>query len=433
MLILSKSRKWGVYSLVAALLTTLVAVSTVTVSANWKPKDPNEIIYTQNPPFEGAPACPTHDPNEWHGLWDPVRQCHYDHEHKDNPGILYAGMPAKERESAERLLELFGPPGAWFGGTSISYPWQTFHGAGPDGSLPPANAHMENATKHMGYAWIARTNIQGHGGRQMTDFRLQFHAIFAAPGATTRYHSYSLEARVCDYREGCQIVRTGGWLDFGRLRISGSPVAIPYQEGDGNRQRLHRHFKNMELALDPDFKTPAVWYGQFIHPEHVRDNYVQSDLDRPFRKLTIAVETEDAWSNPQHNDIYTNHFFCPEFDCNKNGSTLKLHKMSIEFVQDEAFSGYIDRYGRTNADCTYAGLDCIPTVIEKGGKLNAFYRDTGYVREYDTSPEGEYWIKYSAGLPTQSYDNTYGESSDSSSEYTVWMAGDDVSWFCEIE
>ncbi len=430
MLNLPMSRnRWTIYVLATAIIGLLFA-SAAPADAAWKPKNQQQPPqYTQNPPFADAPACPSHNPNEWHGLWDPVRSCHYDHEHKDNPGILYAGMPNDERASAQRLLDVFGPPGAWFGGTSISYPWQTFHGAGPDGAMPPQGALMENSGKHMGYSWIARTNVQGKGGRQITDFRMQVHAIFAAPGATTRYHSYSLEARVCDHREGCQIVRTGGWLDFGRLRISGNPVQLPYQEGDGNRQRLHRHFKDTTWATDPDFKTPAVWYGQFIHPDYVQNNYVQSDLDRPFRKLTIAIETEDAWSNPMHNDLYTNHFYCPEFDCNKNGSTLKLHKMQIEFTQDEAFSAFINRYGRTNPNCTTPSLDCIPTTIEKGGKLNGFYRDTQLPKEYDSSPDGVWWIKYTAG----SHQHSTGGSDKPQEGYSSWTSGEETEYFCKID
>ena len=92
-----------------------------------------DAAFVQNPtyePYAGASKCSYHNPHEWHGLWDYQHGCYYDHEHKHNPGILYAGMPAYERREAEAMLRVFGEPGAWFGGTSISYPWQTFKGAG---------------------------------------------------------------------------------------------------------------------------------------------------------------------------------------------------------------------------------------------------------------------------------------------------------------
>ena len=380
--------------IVFVLLTLLVSLTTLTTNAKqWQPK-PEEPVFTTNPPSADAPLCSYHNPNEWHGIWDSARNCHYAHEHKDNPGILYEGMPAKERESAERLLQIFGPPGQWFGGTSISYPWQTFHGAGPTYGQSHDPAKVENRMKHEGYGWIARANLPKRGGQYISDFRLQYHAIFAAPGATTRYHSFSLEANVCNSRTGCRIVRTGGWLDFGVLRISGNPVKLPNQEGDGNRQRLHRHYVNTAYAANDNFKTPAVWYGQMIHPQHLKDNFVQADVDRPFRTLTIALETYDSWSNAHHSDPFTNYFFCPAFDCNKNGSTIKMHRMRLDFVLEDGYTAFTDRFGRTNPDCTHAGLDCIPTSINPGTRISTAYSDQGAPREYDWSPEGVWWIKY---------------------------------------
>jgi hypothetical protein len=36
-------------------------------------------------PFADAPLCPDHNHSTWHGLWDSVRGCHYDHEHGTFP------------------------------------------------------------------------------------------------------------------------------------------------------------------------------------------------------------------------------------------------------------------------------------------------------------------------------------------------------------
>src|SRR5437016_6148113 len=35
-----------------------------------------------------VPVCPTHDSTAWHGLYDPDRNCHYTHEHHDNPNAV---------------------------------------------------------------------------------------------------------------------------------------------------------------------------------------------------------------------------------------------------------------------------------------------------------------------------------------------------------
>ena len=386
----------SVFVILAALIG-IVLVGSPAPAVAWNPKPtptPEIPQFTQNPPHEDAKLCPSHNPNEWHGLWDPARDCHYNHEHKDNPGVFYKGMPEAERASAERLNALFGAPGEWFGGTSISYPWQTFAGALPDYSLPQDPSKVENTLKHEGYGWIARTNLPKRGGQYISDFRLQYHAIFAAPGVVTRHHSYSLEVNVCNSRTGCRIIQTGGWLDFGILRISGNRVDLPNQEGGAERQRLHRHYKDTTYATDEKFKTPAVWYGSMIHPDFVKDNYLQADADRPFRKLTIALETHDVWSNAFHDDPFTNHFFCPNFDCNKNGTTIKMHRLTLDFVLEDGFEGYTDRFGRTNTTCTTIGLDCIPTRIAAGTRSSVAYTDQGKPREYDLSPAGVWWVKY---------------------------------------
>ncbi len=86
---------------------------------------------------------------------------------------------------------------AWAGG-SISYPWQTFSGAGANYESPASPT--ENEAKHNGYGWIVRQDepcIVKRGGC-VTDARIQFHAIMAPPGAVTRFHSFSAEARVCN-------------------------------------------------------------------------------------------------------------------------------------------------------------------------------------------------------------------------------------------
>ena len=381
-------------SLTIALLVTLALLAPTTQAKTWQPKQPEGPIFTSNPPTADAPMCTYHNPNEWHGLWDPERNCHYDHEHKDNPGVFYAGMPEEERQSAQRLVELFGPPGAWHGGTSLSYPWQTFMGAGDNYNPSPGYEMSENAMKHEGYSWIARANIPNRGGRYISDFRLQIHAIFAAPGAVTRYHSFSLEANVCEIKNGCRIVRTGGWMDFGHLRIRGNVVQLPGQEGDGVRQRLHQTHRYPEMAAEPGFRTAAVWYGQLIRNEFAKTNYSQTDAERPFRKLTMAIETYDAWSNAKHSDPYTNYFFCPAFDCNKNGSTLKMHRLLFELTSEEGFQGYTDRFGRTNTNCTSVGLDCIPGHIDPGKRIGVAYTDKFPPKEYDVSPDGVWWIKY---------------------------------------
>ncbi|MBZ0275832.1 MAG: hypothetical protein K8I60_06790, partial [Anaerolineae bacterium] len=150
-----------------------------------------------------------HDPTRWHTLVNVERKCHYDHQHGDDP--YYAS-------------DLFGEPGAWFNapGQSIAYPWQTF----PARTLnEPDTAYlnsgqMENQAAHEGYGWVVRRDQPCPTGNCVTDFRLQYNAIFGASGAIVRFHSFSLEARVCVTANDpatCGMMRLGGWADFGPL------------------------------------------------------------------------------------------------------------------------------------------------------------------------------------------------------------------------
>jgi hypothetical protein len=150
-----------------------------------------------------------HDPTKWHTLVNIQAKCHYDHMHGDDPTYVN---------------DIFGEPGVWFNSTgqSISYPWQTFPAAtATEGNAAyVAQKRMENDLKHEGYVWVVRRNQPCPNGNCVTDFRIQTHAIFAAHDMPVRYHSFSLEARLClqaSNPSSCGIVRYGGWVDTGRL------------------------------------------------------------------------------------------------------------------------------------------------------------------------------------------------------------------------
>lgn len=352
-------------------------------------------------PYADAPRCPSHNPHEWHGLWDPARGCHYDHEHKHNPGILYDGMPPYERAEAQAMLNLFGPPGEWFGGTSISYPWQTFHGSGPDYPERPHDWNMhENSAKHGGYGWLVRYNIPNYAGENtewVKDFRLQYHAIMGTPGALVRYHSFTLEANVCIASKGCRLMRTGGWIDYGHLIVNGETVPLDGQEGDTDRRRLFYEVDDTPSFAGEAYLMPTFWYGTSSHAP-LTDHPWESD--RPFRKLVIGLASKDVWGNIHADDPAFNDLFCPDYQCNKNGSTIQAHLLHINLLQEE-FNGYVDRYGAVNEACGAAGLDCIPTMIEPGRLFLTSYRDdvhAGYdalgQREFDLSPPGVWWIEF---------------------------------------
>jgi hypothetical protein len=334
--------------------------------------------------------CPLseHDAAQWHPLVDPKIGCHYGHEHKHDPN---------------QVNDIFGPPGAWFGGTSISYPWETPH---------------ENHEKHEAYSWMVRRGIPSHGRETwIQDFRLQVHAT-SAPfraadgslhgGYLARFHSYSLEARFCNQSGQCGTVRTGGWLDFGNLEISGyGVVPLPGEEeavADLGGRRIHYFHLDHERRSESRFGTPFFWYGRHRPTSPPWVNV-------PLNPVLIAVSTMDSAVNVDPERLYELLFFCPEYDCNKNDSTIQAHV--VQFAVPPAYAGadgrvnlatYTNRYGEIAHGCTAAGLDCVPLIIENAPPTSGAiqHRDDTHLvdhprqgyDDFDTSPPGQWWIRY---------------------------------------
>lgn len=295
-------------------------------------------------PVGSLPLCATHDPTMYHALISADGSCHYNHEHHNDPNAVN---------------DIFGPPGAWFGGTSISYPWETFSPAGE-----------ENDLKHNGYKWIVRRNIlctstQPNQGC-VTDFRYLVHAQGSASDTIVRFHSFSIEARFCSNADMsiavCGLVRGGGWQDYGGLFIftpDGAGYCPPlastppgYVCGDSP----HRD------AGQPGFPLyQAGWYGAHgLFP--------------------FTVETEPFGdTSPTAPDVQL--FRCPPPDyCGFNESLMRIEN-SILYLQGLfpnagygetiQFDGYLDRYGAIAQGCTQPARDCVPTHIDP--LPNVFY------------------------------------------------------------
>lgn len=339
------------------------------------------------------PSCPpaAHDPTRWHPLIAPDNSCHYDHEHKHNP---------------DDAADIFGPAGEWFGGSSISYPWQTTH---------------ENELKHEAYSWIVRREIPSHGRDVwIKAFRWQVHAT-SAPftnhdgtlhgGYLSRFHSHSLEAQVCNSSGQCGIVRTGGWIDFGHLEIEGVEACVslpsdPTQEetcSSLGRRRLHYFYPGEGIPRSSAF----FWYGRAGLPN--------GDIPA-LHPVQLSVATNDGSVNLIPDDLYTLHFFCPAWDCALNNSTIQAHVIGFavpsRFDPDgdglADFSGYTDRYGVVMDNCVAPALDCVPLVVEGAPVGKVQHRDSDDLglsaageRDFDSSPPGEWWIRYPTS-PTSS-------------------------------
>lgn len=201
-------------------------------------------------PFAGAPACEeigiAHDDTAWHGIWNYESGCHWDHEHKQNP---------------HETDDLFGTEIYSLAGGELSYPWQTYAGAGESFEAYQPGTATENAAKHEGYGWhYFRNGLEVCdqslllGSQCFDSFRTEFHQVGGEVGALTRFHSVYTEGIACtpegaakmqfnsganaygrtingQFRPltrdninqfptefaGCGFGSGGGWLDFGRL------------------------------------------------------------------------------------------------------------------------------------------------------------------------------------------------------------------------
>lgn len=338
----------------------------------------------------GMPLCATHNPTAWHGLVDPVRRCHYDHEHKDDPREVDA---------------VFGPAGRWFGGNAISYPWETFKGAGESWPAPPDEPGLrENEAKHEGYGYGVRRGLRCRPAFEaegcLTDIRLEVHALGTNHDATSRFHSFALEARGC-IRGRCGIVREGGWLDYGILRVDfGKPFYVehvalpgdPTEQTTFNPVRLHKS-RASEQRDATWYSQPGRWNRHLSTPGLRFETWSPVDPADPARLASWCAVGADRKPAP---------------GCTANGSWLETHLIPIRVPAAldgrdgrndglVTFRGHTDRYGaiRPAGACRAAGLDCVPLVLEHMPVGTYQYRDDvqGIApTDHDTTPSGASWL-----------------------------------------
>ena len=383
---------------------------------------------------------PEHDPTKWHTLVNVELKCHYDHQHGDDPNYVN---------------DIFGEPGDWFGdpGQSISYPWQTFKAAvDAQPYVTPSEAGaldggMENQGKHEGYYWVVRRDQPcntPNGLYCVKDFRLEFHSMMVGAGAATRWHSFSAEVRACrDVNDlsSCGIIRTGGWIDMGRLYTSDptkdangralcGPAALPDNllyiplpvdsqfrplSTDGlaalDEERCHPLLTPQMIAAGPSLTSTsdvpmAQWWGH-------------GGTDFRFQ-LEVMNPLGNVYETSPGSGQLVNQLFCSvdTANCDWNQSIFTARLQYIVPVNSAVVEGfasgdrvnlplgarYVTRFGKTNAACTGVSLDCIP-IEYSNLQLNAVVGTalTGYSHtpcgncqkvDYDLSPAGNQWITW---------------------------------------
>lgn len=129
---------------------------------------PTQISYFE--PYPEAPLCAEHYNNVYHGLFDSILGCHYDHTHGDNPHLVD---------------DIFGTDIYSYIEGEVSYPWHT----------PGENEEI----KHKSYFWIVERDLpcfSQFSNGCIIHYRAfvhnDLHNVFST------HHSALVEAYVCD-------------------------------------------------------------------------------------------------------------------------------------------------------------------------------------------------------------------------------------------
>jgi hypothetical protein len=342
--------------------------------------------YTANQPVmppQTIPVC-SHNPDLWHALYDPARNCHYTHEHHDDPNSIN---------------DLFGAPGAWYGqpGNEITPPWYA----------EGANGAPEG---HEGYKWAVRRfspcidmkspdpEYQG----KVCAVRVLVHVNATAAAATVRFHGFSVEA-ILEHDGVRGMMRYGGHLDTGYLHLQyedGDPSQVcpplpsnptDFSCADRGRSRRTHSGTHHPAGYTPHNAYLETWYAHHalggLSPTF--DSFGPVDYQNPAQQLFFPDTSNLPF--PQ------------------NGSRFKLTGVGastrrpwlmpyMDANRVINFNGYVDRNGEPVSGCTAPAQDCVPLQIENVpwqlyGIPNADAPQLGFngdsFRMYDTSPYGQ--------------------------------------------
>lgn len=326
-------------------------------------------------PYTEAPACTTHDPTKYHGLWDAELGCHFDHVHFADP-------------LAPEVVAIFGDY-TDYTGQEVSYAWQTFAGATPGYPTPPPDAIYELDAKGNGYkfdfynfppaqygcpvaqtgtasvpnAWLIERHSLGHKG----DFMARVHSVWAM-------------VRFCIPNQPGQVayLYTGGWQDFGQrispyqghiYPIPGSPS--PTYPSPRAPYIAHSCINHADCAGQNESNTSWISFAQMI-PGHkllgfgFRSNDSQQKID-----ASGGFNTADPTFVYLCNDGNGNYVAA---GCRFNHSTGHTYQVTgnipasydlLDGVDDDRvnYTGYTDRWGNVVSGCTANALDCVPVVM----------------------------------------------------------------------
>jgi hypothetical protein len=328
-------------------------------------------------PFPDAPLCPdtgeAHDTSLFHTLWDGVRDCHYDHEHGEDPFVaeVAATFPGFD------LRALLG--GVGVGHTNPSGP-------------------MENTHKHGGFKWnVQLTHPLGCQGFEGSTNGVN--------GSVIQYHNfgdYSIELdgpvhstvallRQCDADHPADYgyIYTVQFQNYGQVVVPYQGTIFPYPHysvPSYNSARGPYLSVNcigpvaecrQGLGVAQQNDSASVWTSK---PTGTGPRPESSTLFRLLFRVADVYQNFD-WSDQAY--PYTFRWLCTSdggrtYDpagCRYNNSTTQIHEIAGEipaawdnmpgFDTDPAVGrisaeGYTTRYGQLNPACSAAGSDCHP-------------------------------------------------------------------------
>lgn len=329
-------------------------------------------------PHADAVACAAHDPTAYHGLWNALGDCHFDHTHFADP-------------TAPEVQAIFGDL-TDYTGQEVSYPWQTFAGAAPGYPMPPVDVHYENVFKHNGYKFdFLDLPVSEHGcpTRQAgikavaNAWLVERHSLGHKPDFMSRVHSVWAMVRFClpDAPGEVAYLYTGGWQDFGQRTSPYKTYTIPVP---GNPDPPY-----------PADRAPYIAHSCFGAPECANVNIAdlswislqQIDVGG-HRLFAFGFRSNDSqqkldatlgFNQPDPKFVY----LCADEEgnyvaegCHFNHSTGFTYQISGEIPEsldllDGAnddrvnYTGYTDRWGNIKlAGCATASLDCVPVLFE---------------------------------------------------------------------
>ncbi len=335
-------------------------------------------------PFPDAPLCPTHDPTQWHGLWDSTLGCHYDHEHGKSPFTpevaaafpgfdLFAMLgnvgightnPSSPMENTHKhggfkwQVDVAAPQGCFTGfedGTIAvkSYAIQ-FHAFGRQDVEHEARNHSSVALlafcksdnpNDIGYMYVTQLQEYGQRVMQYQGFVMPYPDTFQPAYISPRGPYFTTECLGNDFSfvdlDG--VTRQVDCRDAGDTRNNNNTIWTSKPTGDGARPL-----------------TPLLFRMLF----RGRDNYQRADVTDLVHPFTWQ------WVCGGSNYVPAG--------CRFNNSTATIHEVMGDipaawdglagFDTDPRLGritaqGFVTRFGDLNPACTIAGGDCYPIKL----------------------------------------------------------------------